>query len=101
MRKLCVWSRDKRALSPIFATMLLAAIILVFGSVAYYYASNAITTATNSYVSTLSNSQQAISERIAFENVVYTPSTSSSSANLTVYIINCGSANNVKINSVF
>ena len=77
MRKLSVWSRNKRALSPIFATMLLAAIILVFGSVAYYYASNATSTATNSYVSTLSNSQQAIAERIAFENVVYTPSQSS------------------------
>jgi hypothetical protein len=103
MRKLCVWSRDKRALSPIFATMLLAAMILVFGSVAYYYASNVTTTTTNNYVSTLSNSQQAISERIAFENVVYTPSQSSPAtpATLTVYIINCGSANNVKINSVF
>lgn len=97
MRKLRVWSRDKRALSPIFATMILAAIILVFGSVAYYYANNATTTATNTYVNTLSNSAQAISERIGFENVVYNPS----STTLTVYIINCGSANNLQIYSVF
>jgi hypothetical protein len=46
----------------------------------------------------LSDSQQAISERIGFENVAYD---STSPAKLTVYIINCGSANNVKINSVF
>ena len=65
------WSRNKRALSPIFATVLLAAIIIVFGSVAYYYASNLTTTATNNYSSSLSDSQQAIAERIGFENVVY------------------------------
>jgi FlaG/FlaF family flagellin (archaellin) len=98
MGKLDIWSRDKRALSPIFATVLLASIIIVFGSVAYYYASNITTTTTNDYVSTLSDSQQAMSERIGFENVVYT---SSSPATLKVYILNCGSANNIKINSVF
>lgn len=98
MGKLNVWLRNRRALSPIFATVLLATIIIVFGSVAFYYSSNLTTTATNNYVSTLSNSQQAISERIGFENVVYT---SSSTATLTVYIINCGSANNVQISSVF
>ena len=97
MRKFSVWSRDKRALSPIFATVLLASIIIIFGSVAYYYASNLTSTATNNYVNTLSDSQQAMSERIAFENVVY----DQSSATLTVFILNCGSANNVQINSVF
>jgi hypothetical protein len=97
MGKLGVWSRDKRALSPIFATVLLASIIIVFGSAAYYYTSNITSNATNDYVNTLMDSQQAMSERIGFENVVYT----SSPARLTIYIINCGSANNVKINSVF
>jgi flagellin-like protein len=97
MRKLCVWSRDKRALSPIFATVLLAAIILVFGSVVYYYSSNIVRTSTNDYANTISNSQQSIAERIGFENVVY----SSSPATLTVYIINSGGSNNLKINSVF
>lgn len=92
-----IWSHNKRALSPIFATVLLATIIIIFGSVAYYYSTNLTTTATNSYVSTLSGSQQAMAERIGFENVVY----NGSSTTLTVYIINCGSANNVQINSVF
>ena len=99
LRKLCIWSRDKRALSPIFATVLLASIIIIFGSVAYYYASNLTTTATNNYVSTLSDSQQSMSERIGFENVVYNHQ--SSPGTLNIYIINCGSANNVKINTIF
>jgi len=92
-----IWSHDKRALSPIFATVLLATIIIIFGSVAYYYSTNLTTTATNNYVNTLSNSQQAIAERISFENIVYTPS----NVTLKVYIINSGIANAVKINSVF
>ncbi len=99
LRKLGIWFGNKRALSPIFATVLLATIIIVFGSVAYYYANNVTTTTTNNYVSSLSNSQQSIAERIGFENVVYT--STSSPAMLTVYIINSGSANNLKINSVF
>jgi hypothetical protein len=96
MRKLDIWLHDKRALSPIFATVLLATIIIVFGSVAYYYASNITTTTTNNYISTVSDNQQAIAERISIENVVYT----SSPATLKIYILNCGSANNAKINSV-
>jgi flagellin-like protein len=97
MRKLCVWSRNNRALSPIFATVLLAAIIIIFGSVAYYYSSNVVRTSTNDYVNTLSSSQQSIAERIGFENVIYSPSP----ATLTVYIINSGGSNNIKLSSVF
>ena len=88
---------NRRALSPIFATMLLAAIIIVFGSLAYYFSSNLTTNTTNNYVSTLSGNQAAIAERISFENVVYTRS----STTLTVYIINSGSESNVKINTIF
>jgi FlaG/FlaF family flagellin (archaellin) len=94
-----MWSRDKRALSPIFATVLLASIIIIFGSVAYYYTSNLTTDATNNYVKTLSDSQQAMSERIGFENVFYDGSTNP--VTLKIYIINCGIANNVQIGSVF
>ena len=98
MRKLCNWLHNTRGLSPIFATVLLASIILIFGTVAYYYSSNLTTTSTNNYSSQLSNSQQAVGERIGFENVVYD---TSSSPKLIVSIINSGSANNVQINTVF
>jgi hypothetical protein len=99
MKKFSIWVHNNRGLSPIFATVLLATIIIVFGSVAYYYANNLTTSATNNYVKTLSDSQQSMAERIGFENVVY--DNQSSPATLAIYIINCGSANNVKINSVF
>jgi hypothetical protein len=97
MLKFQSWSRNKRALSPIFATVLLAAIIIVVGSVAYYYSSNLTNTATNNYVQTLTDSKQTMSERLGFENVVYTQSTRT----LTVYLINYGGANAVKMNAVF
>ncbi len=98
MRKLCNWLRNRRALSPIFATVLLASIIIIFGSVAYYYSNNLTTTATNNYSGSLSNSQQAVAERIGYEDVIYN---SSSPAKITVYIVNSGAANDVQINSVF
>jgi hypothetical protein len=97
MRKLITWSLNKRGLSPIFATLILATIIIVFGTVAYYYSSNLTSSATNSYTNSMSTSAQSISERIGFENVLY----NSSTGTLTIYIINCGSANNVQINSIF
>ncbi len=98
LKKISNWSHSKRALSPIFATVLLASMIIVFGSVAYYYSTNITTNATNSYVNSMSGSQQSIAERIGFENVAYN---SSSPAKLTVYIINSGSTNNLQINSTF
>ena len=97
LKKISNWSHSKRALSPIFATVLLASMIIVFGSVAYYYSTNITTNATNSYVNSMSGSQQSIAERIGFENVAYN---SSSPAKLTVYIINSGSTNNLQINSL-
>ena len=95
MRKLRLLG--KRGLSPIFATVLLAAIVIIFGTVAYYFASNITNTTTNNYSSDVSNSQQSITERIGFENVAY----NQSSQSLRVYIINYGSANEVQINIVF
>jgi len=97
LRKPKIWPRDRRAVSPIFATVLLAVIILIFGSIVYYYATNLTTTTTNGYVSSVSSSQAAISERIGFENVYY----NGTSRTLTVYIINSGNENNVQIYSVF
>jgi flagellin-like protein len=89
MRKLKKRIFNKRALSPIFATLILAAIVIVFGSFAYYYASNVTTNATNNYVSSVADSKQSVSERVGFENVVYSPNP----LNFKVYIINCGAYN--------
>lgn len=97
INKSAVWLVNKRALSPIFATVLLATIIMLFGSVAYYYANNVTTSTTNKYISDLSNSQQSVAEHIGFENIVYSDSPA---PKLMVYIINSGDAHNLKINSV-
>jgi len=90
------YALDNHALSPIFATVLLAAIIILVGSATYYFSSNLTTNATNQYVNTISTSQQALSERLGFENVIYT----SSPPTLSIYVINYGIANNIQINSV-
>jgi hypothetical protein len=84
-----------RALSPIFATMILAAIVIGLGSFAYYYVNNVTTNTTNQLKDNIVDSQQTISERLSFENVVYTTSS------LKIYLINSGLANSVQINSVF
>ena len=97
MRKFGVWSHNRRALSPIFATILLATIVIIFGSVAFYYSNNITSTATNQYVNAASNVQQSLGERVGFEAITY----SSSSKTLTVNIINSGSSNNLQINSVY
>ena len=97
MRKIRSWSHDKCALSPIFATVLLAVIIISLGSVTFYFSNNLTTTATNEFVDITSNSKQSVSERIAFENVVYTTANST----LNVYILNCGSASNLRLNTLF
>jgi hypothetical protein len=99
LEKLTVFLRSKRGLSPIFATILLASIVIIFGSVAYYYSTNLTTTATNNYVSSISGSQQSLAERIGFENIVYINTTNP--LTLKIYIINSGSANNLQIDTVF
>jgi flagellin-like protein len=87
---------NRRALSPIFATLLLLAIVMSVGSMAFYFSNNLAKNATDQYVDSISNSQQSVSERISFEHVTYASSTNT----LTIYILNCGKANNVKINSL-
>jgi hypothetical protein len=97
MRKHKFPLNNTRALSPIFATLMLAAIVIIFGTVAYYYASNVTTNATNEYVKSVGDSKVSISERLGFENVVYTQNPVS----FRIYVINCGSMNNVQLNSLY
>ena len=87
---------DKRAISPIFATMMLVAIVMVFGTVAFVVSSSLTQNATDQYTDAVEDSQQSISERLSFENVYYNSATKT----LTIYVINSGMAENVQINSV-
>ena len=97
MKKHTLRPIDRRGLSPIFATVILVAIVVVFGSFAYYFSNNLTNNATNNIVSSAATSQQSIGERLSFENVAY----KQSPANLTVYVLNCGISNNLQIDSLF
>ena len=85
------------ALSPVFSTLILVAIVVICGTIAYVTAGT-LTSATNeSYASTARNDQAAISERIGFESVTYDVV----SNNLSVCIINCGQADDLQIKYLF
>ena len=85
------------ALSPVFATLILVAIVVICGTIAYVTAENITSTNTESFVDTAQNSQAALSERIGFENVAY----DAVSNNLTVCIINCGKVDDLQIKYLF
>ena len=92
---------DRRGLSPIFSTVLLVGIIVVAGTIAYYFSVNLTTSATNQYVGAMSNSQQSISERLSFEAVSYVNPTANSPGTLTIYVVNSGKANNLQLDNLF
>ena len=85
------------ALSPVFSTLILVAIVVICGTIAYVSADNITSTNTDTFVSTAKNDQAALSERIGFENVAY----DSVSNNLTVCIINCGKVDDLQIQYLF
>ena len=85
------------ALSPVFATLILVAIVVICGTTAYLVAGNITSTNTERFVSNAQDSQAALSERIGFENVAY----DAVSNNLTVCIINCGKVDDLQIKYLF
>jgi hypothetical protein len=93
---------DLHGLSPIFATMILAAIVISLGSVAYYYVNNVTTSNTNQLKDNIADSQQTISERLSVESVKFIDRTIPRPYDqLGIYIINSGLANGVKPSNVF
>jgi flagellin-like protein len=94
------WNLNKRALSPIFATLLLVAIVITFGTITYFYANTVATNATNQISSQTAISQQSVAERVLIERVQFIPAASSVPAHLNFYVLNYGSANNVQFISI-
>jgi hypothetical protein len=68
LRKIPDLVHNKRALSPTFASVLLDSIIIVFGSITYYYANNITISSTSNYSSSLSNRQQSMQQEIIEHN---------------------------------
>jgi hypothetical protein len=105
MGKIKLRQLNNRALSPIFATLLLASIVITFGTVAYYYANNVTKTTTNNYVDSVVATQQSVSERVGFEQVFYTKPNLGLNpqvpGTLRVSIINSGFSNGLNISYLF
>jgi hypothetical protein len=95
----------QRALSPIFATMILAAIVISLGSVAYYYVNNVTTSTTNQLKDDIAASQESVSERITVENIKYTEpdlvSVPNKPGTMKIYVLNSGLSNDVRPTYVF
>lgn len=95
--KISMFKVNKKGLSPIFATLILVAIVIVFGATAYLYATNVTSATTNQLTGEMGTNQQSISERIGFQSAYFIQSDSSNpsfspnpSPTLTVYVINSG-----------
>ena len=96
IRKKGLLSRNV-ALSPIFATLILVAIVAVCGAITYLTVGTLTTASNENYRSTAQNDQAAISERIGFQNLEY----DAVSNNITVCIINCGKADDLQVQYLF
>jgi flagellin-like protein len=94
------WNLNRRALSPIFATLILVGIVITFGTITYFYANNVATNATNQISSETAISQQSVAERVLIERVEFVPAAPSKPAHLNFYVLNYGAANNVQFISI-
>jgi len=88
---------NKRAVSVALSTMIITAGVVAMGIAVLYWAYSWSNLATKQYSDAIATGSNAIGERIAFEYIAY----SSSSAELTVNIINWGKTNNVSIARVY
>lgn len=88
---------DKRGISVALTTMVITAGVLAAGIAVLYWTYSWGNVANHQYSQTVTNSQDAIGENLAFEYTTY----SNNNNQLTIYIINCGISNNVQIARVY
>jgi len=94
LRKRSFWS-DKRAASVALTTLIITAGVVAAGISVLYWAYSWGTVANAEYSQAIGSSQNATQERIAFEFATY------SEGQLTVYLLNCGVVNDVKVARVY
>jgi hypothetical protein len=88
---------NKRAVSVALTTMIITAGVIAAGIAVLYWAYSWGNIANDQYASTIANNQNSIQENIAFEYVTY----SSTSNQLTVYVINSGLSNGVTLDRLY
>ena len=67
--------RNRRGISPVIATVVLAGVVLAIGGSLWYYAIGASTIVANSYVNETLDSVYEVTERFIIENIYYNSST--------------------------
>ena len=88
---------DRRALGVALTTMMITAGVVAAGIAVMYWTYSWGNIANDEYSKNISNSQDFMGERLAFEFTTY----SSVSRQLTINVINCGMTNNVSIARVY
>jgi hypothetical protein len=88
---------DKRAISVVLSTLIITAGVIAAGIAVLYWAYGWGNVADQQYSTITSDSMSAMGEQLGFEYTTY----SSSLGQLTVYLINCGTSNNLTIARVY
>ena len=78
--------RHRRGISPVIATVILAAAVIVIGGITWSYALSATTIMANDYVNGTLSTLYDISERFTIEHLYY----NDTAKNLVVYLYNYG-----------
>jgi hypothetical protein len=90
-RKFIGFFTNKRAVSVALSTMVITAGVIAAGIAVLYWTYSWGNVADQQYSNSTSNSMSAMGEQLGFEFTTY------SSSQLTVYLINCGTSNNLTV----
>jgi hypothetical protein len=88
---------NKRAVSVALSTMIITAGVIAAGIGVLYWTYSWGNVADRQYSTSTSNSMSAMGEQLGFEYTTY----SSSNLQLKVYLINCGTSNNLNVARVY
>ncbi len=90
-------TRNKRAVSAVVSNMILIAAVITVGLAALAFSQYTSASYQKQYGQEINSDIQQMKEKIVFEYVLYNPTIQ----NLTAYILNCGTADNVQIANVY
>jgi predicted PurR-regulated permease PerM len=98
LRKVWKLLRERRAISVAISNVILAGAVIVVGFVVLFWGQSQSTAYNNAYSQTMSSDIASLQERLTFENVFY--KNGATKWNVTVYLLNSGSQNNVTVKTV-